>query len=32
MKTILIILGILGYLFLAFFVWCCCKVGGDSDE
>jgi hypothetical protein len=28
MKTILIILGIL----LCLFIWCCCKVGGDSDE
>ena len=32
MKTILIILGILGVLLLMFFVWCCCKVASDSDD
>lgn len=32
MKTILIMLGILVGLFIPFMFWCCCKIGGDSDE
>lgn len=32
MKTVLIILGIFGVLFLIFFVWCLCAVGDDDNE
>ena len=31
MKTLLIILGIIS-IFIAFMLWCCCKVFSDADD